>query len=260
MTVAAVINVRMGSTRLPGKVLRNICGRPLLGYLLARLRGARTVQRLVVATSQLAQNDPIAAFCAAAGVQCFRGSEDDVLARTLGALRAAGAEVGVVVYGDGPLVDPLIVDRVVDAYLHSVTQFDFVGNDLSTSYPPGMEAEAFAVAALADAAARCADPGVREHGTLYIRSNPRRYRLLNLEAPAPLRRPELELEVDTEVDLQVMTRILEYFGARLDFTLSDIIEFLDAHPGVADLNRAVQRRWRAYRLQDGAQHEAETEL
>ena len=247
MGATAVVNVRMGSARLPGKVLRPVCGRPLLSYLLARLRYARSIERVVVATSGLAANNVIAEFCAGFGVECFRGEEEDVLARTLGALRSVKAEVGVIVFGDGPLVDPMIVDRVVETYLGSAPQLDFVGNDLATTYPPGMEVEAFSVAALADADQHCTDCSVREHGTLYMRRNPRRYRLLNLEAPAQLRRPDLELEVDTEVDLQVIEQILSHFGDRLDFTLREIIEFLDAHPSIAELNRTVPRRWRSHR-------------
>jgi spore coat polysaccharide biosynthesis protein SpsF len=249
MSATAVVNVRMGSARLPGKVLRHICGRPLLSYLLARLRCARSVQRVVVATSELAANDAIADFCAGFGIDCFRGPEEDVLARTLGALRSVDAEVGVIVFGDGPLIDPMIVDRVVNTYMQSDSRLDFVGNDLATTYPPGMEVEAFSVAALADADLRCTDRNVREHGTLHIRRNPQSYRLLNLEAPSHLRRPDLELEVDTEVDLKVIAAILGHFSERMDFTLGEIIEFLDSHPRVAELNRTVHRRWRSYRLQ-----------
>jgi spore coat polysaccharide biosynthesis protein SpsF len=250
MRAVAVVNVRMGSERLPGKALREVGGRPLLSCLLARLGGARSLERVMVATSSLAANDAIAELCAALGVACFRGPEQDVLARTLGALRSVDADTGVIVFGDGPLIDPLIVDRVVQTYVQAAPRFDLVGNDLATTYPPGMEVEVFSVAALADAERRCADSSIREHGTLYIRHNPQRYRLYNLEAPAELRRPELELEVDSALDLEVIAEILRHFGERLDFTLREIIEFLDAHPEVARLNRTVHRRWRSERLED----------
>jgi len=254
----AVVNVRMGSQRLPGKVLCEVCGRSLLSLLLARLRRARLLDRVIVATSRLAANDAIAELCSALGVACFRGPEEDVLARTLDALRSVDAETGVIVFGDGPLIDPLIVDHVVDAYLQAASRFDFVGNDLATTYPPGMDVEVFSVAALADADRRCADRSIREHGTLYLRRNPQRYRLLNLEAPPELRRPELELEVDTAIDLGVVDEILRHFGERLDFSLREIIEFLDAHPDVASRNRNVHRRWRSERLEGASAMKAET--
>ena len=247
MSIAAVVNVRMESTRLPGKALRVVGGKPLLHYLLERLTLACNIDCVVVATSVRVANDPIAAFCAERRVKCFRGPEDDVLARTLGALESVDAETGIVVYGDGPLVDPAIVDAMVETYAASAAAYDFVGNDLKTTYPPGMEVEVFSVAAMADSARRCTDPAIREHGTLFLRRNPNIYRLLNIEAPRELRRPELEIEVDTEADLKVIASILAHFPGRLDFSLAEIIVLLDAHPEIAESNRAVPRRWKEFR-------------
>ena len=247
MITAAIVNVRMGSTRLPGKAMRSICGKPLLHHLLERLSLAKSLDQVVVATSTLPANDAIEAFCASLDIACFRGSEDDVLSRTLGALRSVGAGIGVVVFGDGPLIDPAIVDHMVASYIGVNPRCDFVGNDLETTYPPGMEVEVFSVSALADADRRCTERDIREHGTLYLRRNPDLYRLLNLEAPTDLRRPDLELEVDTEADLRVMEAVLDHFSGRGDFGLIDVIEFLDAHPQIAALNRNVPRRWKVFR-------------
>jgi spore coat polysaccharide biosynthesis protein SpsF len=247
VSVTAVVNVRMESTRLPGKALRIVRGHPLLHYLIERLALASKVDRLVVATSVRNANDAIAAFCDSRGIECFRGPEEDVLARTLCAFEAVNATTGVVVYGDGPLVDPTIVDNLIETYISSSAKYDFVGNDLRTTYPPGMEVEVFSVAALADSARRCTDPAIREHGTLFLRRNPGMYRLLNVEAPPNLRRPELEIEVDTEADLSVIAAILAHFADRLDFTLSEIIELLDARPDIAEFNRAEHRRWKQFR-------------
>jgi spore coat polysaccharide biosynthesis protein SpsF len=247
MNTAAIVNVRMESTRLPGKVLRIISGKPMLHYLLERLKLANKIDRVVVATSVRVANDAIAAFCDERHVECFRGQEDDVLARTLGALKALDATTGVVVYGDGPLIDPTIIDGIVEMYAASASEYDFVGNDLKTTYPAGMEVEVFSVAALADSALRCKEPAIREHGTLYLRRNPDIYRLLNVEAPHELRRPELEIEVDTEVDLKVIAAILAAFPSRLNFTLAEIIAMIDANPEIAEHNRGVPRRWREFR-------------
>jgi spore coat polysaccharide biosynthesis protein SpsF len=247
MTIAAVVNVRMGSTRLPGKVLHEVCGKPLLGHLLDRLRAARRLERIVVATSTLPANDAIEAFCRERGQACFRGSEQDVLSRTLGALHSAGASTGVVVFGDGPLVDPAIVDEMVAAFLAANPRPDFLGNDLATTYPPGMEVEVFAVAALADAQAQCTDPAIREHGTLCLRQQRERYRVINVEAPPALHRPDLSLEVDAEADLPLLEAVLAHFRGREDFRLAEIIAFLDAHPQIAAVNRDVPRRWKAFR-------------
>lgn len=243
----AVINVRMGSTRLPGKALHPIQGEPLLGHLTTRLQRARLLDEVVVATSTLAVNDEIEAFCAERRLRCHRGSEDDVLARTVGALGAAAADVGVVVYGDGPLADPAIVDDLIEAFHRADPPVDFLGNDLETSYPPGMEVEVFRAAALSDAAERCDVAATREHGTLYLRQNQARYRVRNLLAPAALRRPDLSLEVDTDADLDVINAVLAHFAPRRDFGLAEMIAFLDSRPDIAARNRDVPRRWKEFR-------------
>ena len=247
MRVIAVVAVRMGSSRLPGKAMRELAGKPLLGHLLDRLALARRVDGVVVATSRRSENDVIAEYCGGRGTACFRGDEEDVLGRILGALNARNATIGIEVFGDGPLIDPAIVDQFVDAFVQSDGQLDFVGNDLTTTWPPGMEVEVFSVDALADAARRCGDPAIREHGTLFMRQNPDLYRLRNIEAPPGLRRPEIELEVDTAEDLVVMEAVLRHFSHRPDVGLSELIAFMDAHPDVAARNREVPRRWKEFR-------------
>ncbi|MES2294518.1 MAG: hypothetical protein V4527_14540 [Pseudomonadota bacterium] len=245
--IFAALQVRMGSSRLPGKVMRNVLGTPLIGHLLNRLSYCQHLTGVVVATSTRPENDVIETYCHSRGVACFRGSEDDVLGRMVGALAMVEAEIGVEVFGDCPLIDPHIVDEMIVRYCASKDALQWIGNDLTTSYPPGMEVEVFATAALADSAARTYDPAVREHGTLFIRQNPTIYNILNVEAPEQLRRPDLSLEVDTDVDLDVAAVILEHFQLRPDFSLSDIIAFLDANPQLADRNRHVLRRWKQYR-------------
>jgi spore coat polysaccharide biosynthesis protein SpsF (cytidylyltransferase family) len=247
MSTIAVVAVRMGSSRLPGKALREVAGKPLLGHLLDRLALARRLDGVVVATSRRGENDAIAEYCRARGTACFRGDEDDVLGRILGALNAASATIGVEVFGDGPLIDPAIVDRFVDLFAQSGGELDFVGNDLTTTWPPGMEIEVFSVEALADAERRCGDPAVREHGTLFMRQNPGLYRLRNIEAPPEFRRPEIELEVDTTEDLAVMEAVLRHFSDRPEVSLSELIWFMDKNPDVAGINRSVARRWKEFR-------------
>lgn len=246
VTVFATVQVRMGSSRLPGKVLTPVAGKPLLGHLLDRLSLAHGLDGIIVATSVRPENDAIEAFCRERRTPCFRGDENDVLGRMLGALHSVGADTGVVVFGDGPLIDPAVVGLMIDRFRAEGT-CDFVGNDLSTTWPPGMEVEVFRVAALEDSAKRCHDPAIREHGTLFIRRSPDLYRLLNVSAPPPFHRPELELEVDTPEDLILMEAVLSHFSGRDDFGLTDLIAFLDSHPDLAAGNCDVPRRWKEFR-------------
>ena len=231
--------------------MREVCGKPLLGHLLDRLERCRTLDGIVVATSVQPENDVIEAYCNDRAMPCFRGSEDDVLGRLLGALQSQDAAVGVEVYGDGPLADPEIIDYVVDWFLARQGELEFVGNDLETSYPPGTEVEVFSIDALADADGRTDDPEIREHGTLYLRTHPDRYRITNLIAPEHLRFPDLSLEVDTPEDFQVVTAILEHFGDRADYSTREVIDFLIANQSIARINQSVPRRWKAFRKATG---------
>lgn len=221
--------------------------RPLLGFLIERLRLCRTIDEVVVATSIDNENDVVETFCANEGIACFRGSEEDVLKRTLGALESVSATIGVEVFGDCPLIDPLIVDGIVKKF-SDYAKYDFVGNDLKTTYPPGMEVEVFSVAALQDSDYRVAasDP-IREHGTLFIRQSPQVYKVINLEAEGKYRRPEVELEVDSREDLDVVTAIVQHFDPRIDFSLDEVLRFLDDNPQIAKKNRSVHRRWKEFR-------------
>jgi spore coat polysaccharide biosynthesis protein SpsF len=247
-TIASV-QVRMGSSRLPGKALMPIAGKPALGHLLDRLTFCKLLDGVVVATATTPENDPIAEFCAARRTPCFRGSEDDVLGRTLSALQNENANVGVEVFGDCPLIDPRIVDLMIETFVQANGAYDFVGNDLTTTYPPGMEVEVFRVSALADSAARTVDPAIREHGTLFLRQHPEWYPQLSVEAPARHRYPELELELDSPEDVPVIQAVIEHFGGRADYSLDEIIAFMSANRQLSEINAGVTRRWKAFREQ-----------
>ena len=236
----------MGSGRLPGKTMVDLDGKPLLWHLISRLRKTREIDEISVATSILKENDVIEDFCRKENLSCYRGSEEDVLARTLGSLQAHDADVGVVVYGDNPLVDPVVIDEVIDFYKANL-EYDWVGNDLVTTFPPGMEVEVFNVEALLDSARREDDPRIREHGTLHIRQDPKNYSLWNIEAEGVRRRPDLHLGVDVGEDLEVVRMIIKNFSDSVAFSLEDVIEYLDKNPQLTSKNKNVHRRWRKYR-------------
>jgi spore coat polysaccharide biosynthesis protein SpsF (cytidylyltransferase family) len=223
-----------------------IFGKPLIGYLLDRLQRSLILDEVVVATSSRPNNDVIQSYCDSRGVFCFRGSETDVLERLLQALRWRNATTAVLVFGDCPLIDPDVVTQVTN-YFQESRQYDFVGNDLYTTYPAGMEVEVFSMHALEDSANRCISADIREHGTLYIRTHPKIYRIHNLDAPLRWRRPDLVLEVDTIEDITVVQKIVGHFRGRSDFSLVEIIEFMDKHPDISALNQEIPRRWKRFR-------------
>ena len=248
MKVAVSVQVRMGSGRLPGKPMMEFSGKPMLWHLINRIRQSNYIDEISVAIPVTDENNIIERFCDREEIPCFRGPEDDVLGRTLGSLRARGAEIGVVVFVDNPLVDPVIIDEHIELFQSDV-DYDWVGNDLTTTFPPGMEIEVFKVDALCDSSRRTSDPDIREHATLFIRQHPSIYHLLNVEAKGVRRRPDLYLGVDTPVDAEVLHVIIEHFNNMPYFSLEEIISFMDKHPEVAYKNRSVPRRWWKYRDQ-----------
>ena len=247
MRTVCAVAVRMGSTRLPGKTLIDVNGEPLLKHLIKRLNTCRRLDHIVVATTCLSEDDVIETYCRENSVTCFRGSSTDVLGRLTAAYRETQAVVGVVVYGDGPLIDPTIIDHAVELFQLSGA-CDFVGNDLKTTFPAGMEVEVFRIDSLVRSEALCTDDSIREHGTLFLRQNKDMFRVSNFEAFGNLRRPDLSLEVDTWEDLKICDRIVGHLNAISSFSLTDIIDFVDAQ-NLSKLNQHVQRRWKEYRLE-----------
>jgi len=247
MKIDATIQARLGSSRLPGKVLKEIAGKPLLEIQIERLRRSRYIDRIIIATTDGPENDRIAALAVRLECECFRGSEDDVLSRVAGALAAFEVEGHAEFQGDNPLPDPEIVDLIIGFFL-AHPEFDYVTNALKTTYPPGQEVSVYRAATLFDAEKQSANSPLREHVGLHIYQHPERYRLHNIEAPEHFRRPDFHLEVDTEEDFLLIERIYTQFMPHSpDFSLGDMIAFLDANPGLAAQNAEVPRRWAKFR-------------
>jgi len=168
MTVISIIQARMTSTRLPGKVMADLNGRPLLAYMLGRVRRAHRVDAVVVATTDNATDDPVANLCGNLGVPVFRGGEADVLGRFVGAAAAMKADTVVRLTADCPLIDPVIVDDAIA--LFEADDFDYVSNVINRTYPDGLDVEVFSRAALDRANREATDKFHREHVTTYLRT------------------------------------------------------------------------------------------
>ncbi|HXN88188.1 MAG TPA: glycosyltransferase family protein, partial [Methylocella sp.] len=167
----AIIQARMTSTRLPGKVLKEICGKPMLARQIERVARARLVDLVAVATSEDASDDPIAALCAELGIPSYRGSLADVLGRFQGASERLGPADHIVrLTGDCPLTDPAIVDACVA--VHIANSADYTANGVERTYPDGLDVEVMTASALARAAREAKDPFQREHVTPHIYRNP----------------------------------------------------------------------------------------
>lgn len=240
--VVASIEARMGSSRLPGKVLADIHGRPALARLHARLRQSERLDGIVLATTENPADDVLAEWADSAGLACFRGSEDDVLLRVVEAHRLMNGDVVVEVCGDTPLIDPGVIDMAIDTF--STNECDVVSTTWSPSFPQGIDAQVFPLRALEDVEAQVTDPAVREHVSLHFYENPARYRAIHLMAPPRWRAPELRCQLDYPEDLrfinEVYARLAPRFGDR--FGIEEILETVRREPRLADINRHREER------------------
>ncbi len=256
MGIDATIQARFGSSRLPGKVLKPILGRPMLELQIERIRQSRLIDRVIIATTDSPQDDAIEALAHRLDCLCFRGSEDDVLGRVVGALVTHDVNIHVEFQGDNPMPDAHLVDSIIGYYLKYADAYDYVTNALKTTYPPGAEVSVYPAAVLIDAERRVGLTSLREHVGLHIYQRPERYRIRNIEAPAWLCRPDLHLEVDTEEDFELISAVFAHFyQANPGFSLAQVIEFAQNNPELADRNCNIERRWKQFRHDDQVTHD-----
>jgi spore coat polysaccharide biosynthesis protein SpsF len=238
--VIASIEARMGSSRLPGKVLADIAGEPALTRLVRRLRLAKGLDGIVLATTTEPADDVLEEWAGRQTVAVHRGSESDVLGRVVAAQESMGSDVVVEITGDNVLGDPELIDLAVETFLKN--DCDVVTNSVHHSYPNGMEVQVFTLDVLADVARRVDDPVVREHVSLYFYEHPDLYRIVHLLSPRRWARPDYRLVLDYPEDLVLMNEVYR----RLEplhgdaFGLDEILALLEEEPGLAALNRDLE--------------------
>jgi len=236
MKVVASIEARTGSSRLPGKVMMDIHGRPAIGRLVDRLRTCSTVDDIVLATTVSPQDDVLEDWGKSEGLAVFRGSEEDVLERVVNAQRFMGAEVVVEVTGDCPLLDPEIIDLGVESFF--ANDCDVVTNARVPSYPQGADVQVFRLESLINVASRIFDPAVREHVSLYFYENPALYRIIHLLADRSHKCPDLRLQLDYKEDLnfirEIYARLIPTHGAV--FGVREVLQLLEKEQHLRNIN------------------------
>jgi spore coat polysaccharide biosynthesis protein SpsF len=254
MRAIVVVQARRGSTRLPGKVLLPLGGRPMLDRMLERLTAARRPDAVIVATTTDPADDAIAAVAASAGVACYRGHPTDLLDRHYQAARLARADVVLKVPSDCPLIDPAVVDRVLDAHLAADGRADYTSNLHPESYPDGSDVEVMSIDALAAAWREATRPHEREHTTPFLWDQPERFAVQNVawETGRDVSRSH-RVVVDYEADLAVVQAVHEALWTRERpvFSVTEIVAWLDAHPDVRRLNaQHFGVQWYRHHLRD----------
>jgi spore coat polysaccharide biosynthesis protein SpsF len=238
MKTLIIVQARMTSTRLPGKVLLPLAGEPMLSRLVERLSRVQRAAGVLIATTINATDDPIISCCAQLGVPCYRGSEHDVLLRYADAAKLHGAEVVVRITSDCPLIDPALIDQMIATYAEGNS--DYVSNMLLPTWPYGMAVEVFSAAVLQQAQDEASHPAEREHVTPFFYWHPERFRLRNVSSAVDL--SHHRWTVDTSDDYELVRRLFEsLFKDRPNFTLDNILSLMDEHPEWLGINKHVQQ-------------------
>lgn len=239
MNVCAIIQARINSVRLPGKVLLEINGRPMISYMLERVARAKTIQHIILATGTDPADDPLADFCKKNNIACYRGSQEDVLDRYYQAAKTVHAQIVVRLTGDCPLIDPNIVDAMVTIFRKG--DYDYVANTISPKWtvPEGMDVEIFSFKNLERAWQEAKKPSEREHVTFYFWKNPQLFSIYQYKIDEDL--SGYRLTVDYPEDFEVVRAVMTHlYPQNPRFSMQDIVEFLKNHPEIHERNKNIQ--------------------
>jgi spore coat polysaccharide biosynthesis protein SpsF len=239
MRILTVIQARMSSSRLPGKILLPILGKPLLLRMIERVQKTELIGRLVIATSTNTDDDEIENLCAANNLICFRGHLTDLLDRHYQAAKKFGADAVVKIPSDCPLIDPKIIDEVLKYFMDNSGQFDFVSNLHPATYPDGNDVEIFSFAALEKAWREAGKQLEREHTTPYFWENPDKFKIGNVAWETGLDYSSTHRwTIDFEEDYKFIKKVYEeLYENKPDFGLYDILNLLEDKPEIADINK-----------------------
>jgi spore coat polysaccharide biosynthesis protein SpsF len=234
--VVASIEARMGSSRLPGKVLYDINGKPAIERLVNRLRLCKEIDEIIIATTDKPGDDKLAEWAIQNQLPLFRGSEEDVLNRVVNAQQLLKSDIVVEVTGDCILLDPNIIDLGIRTYL--ANSFDVVTNARVASYAQGLDVQVYSLKILEYVEKNIQDPAVREHVSLYFYENPKLYSVCNMIAPPQWERPNLRLQLDYQEDLELIRELYRRLEPRWGyaFGVERIIDELNSDPNLEKIN------------------------
>ena len=240
--IVAVVQARMASTRLPGKVLTDIAGEPMLNRVVVRAGRAKLLGRLIVATSVEPEDDPIFDYCVAVGFNVYRGSALDVLDRCFQAAKEAGAQTVVRLTADCPLIDPGVIDQTIEAFFTSEPAADFAANRFpwERTFPIGLDTEICSMEALETAWEEAEEQHQREHVMPYIYENPERFQILHVRNEIDY--GSLRWTVDAADDLVFVREVYHRFQGRDDFTWQEVLELVEKEPALQQINAHITHK------------------
>jgi spore coat polysaccharide biosynthesis protein SpsF len=238
-TIGAVVQARMTSSRLPGKVLMPSVGRPLLEHLLNRLKAAKKVDKVIVATTVKATDDPVCELCERLGIPFHRGDEENCLSRFCETAKRFELGHVIRITADCPLHDPKLLDDFVSSYLNST--YDYYSNTIVRTFPHGYDMEIFAAKCLFDLQAT-KDPKILEHVTFGFYTNPMRFKIGQFQRPHDYWK--IRLTVDTENDFKVVDKVFSTLYPKNPlFTYQEVVDFLQKNPEILKINQQIQQKF-----------------
>jgi spore coat polysaccharide biosynthesis protein SpsF len=237
--VVAIIQARMGSSRLPGKILKPVLGKTLLEYQLNRIERIKQINEIVVATTTNEIDNKIVDLCNRLSIPFFRGPEEDVLKRYYDTAKQYGANTIVRLTSDCPVIDPIIIENTINYYLNN--NFDYVSNTLERTFPRGMDTEVFSFQALERAFNEGEEKHFREHVTPYIYQNPDIFKLGSFYSKKD--NSQYRLTVDTQEDFDLIEKIiLNLYPRNNQFNLNAIIDLLTEKPELVKINAHIEQK------------------
>lgn len=238
--ICAIIEARMTSSRLPGKVLMDYCGKSNLEHIIERLSRSSYLDDVVVATTINQTDEKIIELCENKGIAYYRGSEEDVLLRVLDTAKSVEADIIVEITGDCPVIDWRHVDYLIEFYFEK--KVDYVSNIIERSFPRGFDVQVFSTEILEKVNQMTQSPVDHEHVSLYIYTHPEIFTLANWFAPIHLNHPEIEITLDTQADYELIREIYEaLYPQNIDFSSADIMALLAKDER---LNKLAQKKER----------------
>ena len=236
MKTVVIIPARNKSTRLPGKIFKDIEGKPLLQRVIERIKRAKRINQVVIATTRSYEDKSIVEFAKKNGLKYVQGSEEDVLSRFVLAAKKTGADIIVRITADCPLIDPEIIDKAIEQFFKD--KLDYISNATTKrSFPRGLDVEVFSKEALRKANRLGKEKRHREHVTAFIYENPQMFKIGYLLAEGVLKRPDIRLCVDTEEDITLIRKIYKRFLEDNTVDIAKVIDFLDNNPELIEINR-----------------------
>jgi len=235
--ITIILQARTGSKRLPGKTLSKIEGKFLIWHIINRLKKVKSVDQIILATTKKTEDDILEKIGLQNNIFIFRGNSNNVLKRYYHCAKKFDADPIIRITGDCPLLDPLLIDQMIEFYL--THNYDYVSNTIKPTYPDGLDVEIFSFKILEKLMNKVSKQSDKEHVTSYIIENIKDFKVFNYENKTDL--SDIRLTVDEKQDLKLIRKIFSLLQPKIIFSLNDIMKIINQNPKIIEMNKGIFR-------------------